>query len=156
MKGIQCLSNEGPSPFPNDYIAKKTLYLKIFLSWIITGPILNFGTTHPSLMEITICSNKGPRPTPRRDNGKIIAKIYWRHLTIFYSRTTESISTKLGTIHPLVKGIQVCSNGGKSLFSRGDNYDFKPTCFYNHSFARDYLLLGNGSHVSDVAHGPLV
>ena len=38
-----------------------------------------------------------------------IAKIHGRNLKIF-SRTTEPISTKLGTKHPWVKGIQVSSN----------------------------------------------
>ena len=31
---------------------------------------------------------------------------------MFSSRTTEPIATKLGTKHPLVKGIQVCKNEG--------------------------------------------
>ena len=39
---------------------------------------------------------------------------------IFFSRTTEPISTKHGTKHPLVKGIQVCSNEGLHPFSRGE------------------------------------
>ena len=30
-------------------------------------------------------------------------------------------STKLGTKHPWVKGIQVCSNEGLRPFTRGDN-----------------------------------
>ena len=41
---------------------------------------------------------------------------------MFFSRTTEPISTKLGTKHPWVKGIQVCSNEGPYPFPRGDNY----------------------------------
>ena len=35
---------------------------------------------------------------------------------------SEPISTKLGTKHPWVKGIQVSSNEGPRLFPRGDNY----------------------------------
>ena len=31
------------------------------------------------------------------------------------------MSTKLGTKHPWVKGIQVCSNEGPHPFLRGDN-----------------------------------
>ena len=38
-------------------------------------------------------------------------------------RTTGPISTKLGTKHPWVKGIQVCSNEGPRPFPRGDNYE---------------------------------
>ena len=34
-----------------------------------------------------------------------------------------SISPKLGTKHPWVKGIQVCSNEGPRPFPRGDNYE---------------------------------
>ena len=51
-----------------------------------------------------------------------IVKIHWRNLKIFFSRTTEPISTKLFTKHPWVKGIQVCSNEGPHPFPRGDNY----------------------------------
>ena len=51
-------------------------------------------------------SNVGPHPYLR----KIIAKVSYQHLKIFSSRTVWSISTKLGTKHPLVMGIQVCSN----------------------------------------------
>ena len=39
-----------------------------------------------------------------------IAKIHWRNLKIFFSRITGPISTKFGTKHPWVNGIQVCSN----------------------------------------------
>jgi hypothetical protein len=44
----------------------------------------------------------------------------WGHLKIF-SRTTWPILTTLGTNHPWVEGIQVCSNEGDSPFPRGDN-----------------------------------
>ena len=55
-----------------------------------------------------------------------IAKIYWSYLKIFFSRTTGPISNKLGTKHPWVKGIQVCSNELNEWprpFPRGDNYE---------------------------------
>ena len=42
------------------------------------------------------------------------------HIFIFFSRTTWTISTKLGTKHPWVVGI--CSNEGPHPFTRGDNY----------------------------------
>ena len=52
-------------------------------------------------------------------------EMHWRNLKkIFFSRTSWPISTKLGTMHPLVKVIQVCSNEGPYLFPRGDNYVF--------------------------------
>ena len=50
-----------------------------------------------------------------------------RKLFIFsYSspaRTTGSISTKLGTKYPWVKGSQVCANEGPRPFPRGDNFE---------------------------------
>ena len=42
---------------------------------------------------------------------------------MFFSKTTEPISTKLGTKHPWVKGIQVCSNEERRPFPRGNNYE---------------------------------
>ena len=39
----------------------------------------------------------------------------------FFSITTGPILTKLGTKHPWVKQIQVCSNEGPFPFPRGDN-----------------------------------
>ena len=54
-------------------------------------------------------------PFPRGDNYQI-AKIHWRNLITSFSRTTEPILTKLGTMHPWVKGIEVCSNRGPCLF----------------------------------------
>ena len=65
--------------------------------------------------------NEGPRPFPRGDNYEI-AKVQEQILKIFFSRTTWPISTKQGTKHPWVKGIQVCSYEGLSLFPRVDNY----------------------------------
>jgi hypothetical protein len=47
-------------------------------------------------------------------------KLGWGHLKIF-SRTTGLILARLGTKHPWVKGIQVCSKEGDSPFPRGDN-----------------------------------
>ena len=47
---------------------------------------------------------------------------YTFHIFIFFSRTTGSISTKLGTKHLWVKGIQVSSNEGPRPFPRVDNY----------------------------------
>jgi hypothetical protein len=39
----------------------------------------------------------------------------------FFSRTTGPILTRLGTNHPWVKGIEVCSKEGDSPSPRGDN-----------------------------------
>jgi hypothetical protein len=43
---------------------------------------------------------------------------------IFFSRTSKPISIKLGTNHPLVKGIQNCTNQGPGPFQRGDNHNY--------------------------------
>ena len=45
--------------------------------------------------------------------------IFFSHFR-FFSRTTEPISTKLGTNHSCVKGIQVYSNEGPRSFPRAD------------------------------------
>ena len=70
----------------------------------------NLAQSTPSVKGIHICSNDDPHLFPRGDNNEI-AKIHLRHfLKIFLSRTTGSISSKLGVKHTWVKGIQVCSN----------------------------------------------
>ena len=50
---------------------------------------------------------------PRAGDQKTLKK------NIFYSKTSRPITTELGTKHPWVKGIQVCSNEGHSPFSKG-------------------------------------
>ena len=81
--------------------------LKIFSR--TTGPIsTKLGTMHPWVKGTQVHSNEGLCPFPRGDNYEI-AKIHWQNLKIF-SRTTGPISTKPDTVHPWVKGIQVCSN----------------------------------------------
>ena len=56
---------------------------------------------------IQVFRNEEPRPFPRGNDIE--------NLKIFLSRTTGSFSTKIGTMHPLVKGIQVCSNEAPTL-----------------------------------------
>ena len=86
---------------------------KIFLFGLLLKnqwPILtNLGTKHPWVKGIQVYTNEGLFPFPRGDNCKIV-KLHWQHFKIFFSRTDGPISTKLGTYHPWVKGIQVCSN----------------------------------------------
>ena len=123
VKGFQVCSNEGPHPFPryDNYEIVKIHWrnLKIFF-FRTTWPIsTNFSTKHPWVNGIQVCSNGGPRPFPRGVNYEIV-KIHWRNLKIF-SRTFGPISTKLGTKHPYVKGIQVSSNEGPRPFPSGDN-----------------------------------
>ena len=63
--------------------------------------------------------------TPSFFQREIITKkgIYLDDLKKMFSRATWPISTKLGTNHPLVKGILVCSNEGPLYLSRGDGYE---------------------------------
>jgi hypothetical protein len=69
---------------------------------------------------IQVCSNRGPGSLLRGDNYKNV-KMGWSHLKIFSSRSTGPILTRLGTNHPWVKGIQVCSKEEGSPSPRGDN-----------------------------------
>ena len=75
------------------------------------------------------CLNEGSRgPFPRGHNYEI-----WKNVDEIKkklsSRTTGPISTKLGTMHPRVKGIQVCSNEGCCPFPRGEKTLKKLTWF---------------------------
>ena len=63
-------------------------------------------TKHSWLKEIQVCSNERPGIFPRGHNNEI-AEIHWQNLRIFFFRTNGPISTKLGTKHTWVKGIQV-------------------------------------------------
>ena len=60
-----------------------------------------------------------PHLTPRGGNSKI-AKEHCLHIKIF-SRITRPFSSKLGTKHPWVQGIQICSSEWPFPFARRDN-----------------------------------
>ena len=45
--------------------------------------------------------------------------------------TPVQISTKLATMPPWLKGIQVCSNEGPHPFPRGDNYEIAKNTLMN-------------------------
>jgi hypothetical protein len=70
--------------------------------------------------EIQVYLNKGLGPLQRGDNHNNM-KMGWGHLKIFFSRTTGSILTRLGTNHPRMKRIQVSLKERDSLSPRGDN-----------------------------------
>ena len=158
MKGIQICSNEGPHPSQRgdnrELIKVNWQLLKIFFSRT-TGPILTkLSTKYPWEKGIHVCSNERPHPSPRGDNYEIVKKHWWNS-KIFFSRTTEPISTKFGTKHPWVKGIQVCSNeepinspkiNNVFFSSLNQRYDIIICAYWFELF----------SQVSDVAHGPLV
>ena len=79
-------------------------------------------TNHPWVKEIQVYSNEGPDPFPRGDYYDIV-KIHWQIWKIIFSKTTEPISTKLGTMHHWEKEIQICSNEGLHPFPRAYNYE---------------------------------
>ena len=76
------------------------------------------------------------------------------------------ISTKLGTKHPWVKVIQVCSNEVPNPFRRGDNYEIAKPEYPNHwaNFNQTWhkASMSEGdcfemvSQARGGAHGPLV
>ena len=97
--------------------------MKIFKNSLFkaTGPIsTKFGTKHPWVDGIQIFTNKGPHPSSRGDNSKII-KIYGEYLKIFYFRTTGPVSMKLGIKLPWVEKIQIFSNKEPCPSTKGDN-----------------------------------
>ena len=73
------------------------------LTWAVSSSELFLIAFRPSSVCLSVCLSVCPSV-----NGSIFD---------FYSRTSEPISTKLGTKHPLVKGIQVCSNEGPRLLN---------------------------------------
>ena len=68
---------------------------------------------------IQVYSNKGPGPLLRGDNYKNV-KMGSSRLKIFFSRSTGPILIRLGTNHPWVKGIHVCSKEEDGPSPRGD------------------------------------
>ena len=102
---------------------------------------------------IQVCSNEGPRPFPRGDNYEIV-KRHWRNLKIFFSRTTGPFSTQLGTKHPWVKVIQVCSNEEPFNSDKVNNGFFLLSI--NIMIIMCLLYKTFFLQVSDVAHRPLV
>ena len=92
---------------------------KLFLIFILFPISTKLGTNLLWMKGIHVCSKEVSSPFPRGDNYKI-AKIHWQMFQIFFSRTSGSISAKLGTIRLWVKGIQVCSNEGLCPFSKGE------------------------------------
>ena len=75
------------------------------------------------LIGIQIYSNEGTRSFPRGDNEKKIKNTWTELKNHLFLQNELEISTKLGTKHPWVKRVQVCSNEGPPPFPRGNNYE---------------------------------
>ena len=67
--------------------------------------------------EILVYSNEGPCPSQRKDKSEIV-KLYWKNFKIL---SLKPISSKFGTKHPWIDGIQIFTNKGPHPSSRGDN-----------------------------------
>ena len=122
MIGIHVSSNEVPRPFPrgDNYEVSKNTLLKLN-NLLLQNHWPSFNQTwHKAFLGEgdSILFKSRPHPLSRRDNYEIAKKIDDIKKN-FLSRTTRPISTKLGTMHPSVKGIQVCSNKWAPPFSMG-------------------------------------
>ena len=91
--------------------------LKIFLSRTTEPFSIKLGTKYPwvkIIQGVFFLSNKCSRPSQSGDNCKKVIIHYWKLSKVFFSRTTGTFSTELGTKHriiffytkvqPLVKG----------------------------------------------------
>jgi hypothetical protein len=90
------------------------------------------------------CTNERQPPSPRGDNSKRV-KIYWKFFKIF-SRTSKSISIKLGTNHPEVRGIKNYTIQVPGPFQRGNNHkngvgSFKNLLLTNHCARRAHIYM---------------
>ena len=110
VKWIQVCSKGENRPFPRVDFSRTAKEhkrnLKIFFSRTTGRISLKLGTIKASLSKVdsNFCKRR-PRPFPRGGNNDI-AKIHWRILKIFFSRTSKPNSTKLGTEHPWVNGFK--------------------------------------------------
>ena len=78
---------------------------------------------------IQVHSNEGPHPFPRGDSSRK-KKYIFNFKKIFFSETISPISTKLGTINPLVKGFKVYANE-EPLFPKEKDDGCVLLFFYN-------------------------
>ena len=118
-KRIQVCSNEGFRPFlrgDNCEMAKihwqnlKNVFSKT------TGPFsTKLGTKNPWVKGFQVINIRGSAHSQRGDNYEI-GKLNWQIWKIVFSKTTEPISTIIGTKHPWVKGFKFVQMKGSALF----------------------------------------
>ena len=93
---------KGPVLFQGEIIREQRKYIhkikKIFFSRTSVPISTKLCTKHPWVKGIKNSSNEGPHPFPKGENYELV-KINWRNLKFFFSRTTEPISSQLGTWH---------------------------------------------------------
>ena len=87
----------------------------VFLAHLSWKPKWAFLIVRRPSVGIHVCSNDGPHSFPRWENHEI-AKLHWLNLKTFFSKTTRAISTKRGTKHHWVVGIQIFQMKGHILF----------------------------------------
>ena len=89
-------------------------------------------------------------PPFRRGDNYEIAKIQWQIFKIFFFGTTSGpFSSGLGTLHPRVKGIQVCTNERLCLFPKRDNYEIRNIHWRNFKI---FFSRTMGQYQSNMAH----
>ena len=72
------------------------------------------GTKYHLIKSAQVCLNSGPVPYHKKEIENIhvpVVKIDCEVFKIFFFRTTEPVLTKVGTMHPLVKGLQFVELG---------------------------------------------
>ena len=112
--GIQVYSNEGPHPISKGKNSENTCTLaKLTIFSRTTGPFsMKLGTEHPGVNGVSSLFNQRILPYFQGDiiknSENTCTLMKFKNLL----QTIGPILTKLGTMHPWLKGIQVCSNDG--------------------------------------------
>jgi hypothetical protein len=118
------------------WMACSALLFKIHLCFISTcwfhiELILNACDFQPVEYGLHVCLFSSPElfwsPVVRRPSFPLLVRLFVRlsvnfYIFDFFSSTTWSIVTKLGTNHPWGKGILNCSNEGDCTSQRGDKH----------------------------------
>lgn len=97
--------------------AKFSFVVIVVVNFIILSfqePHIWFANFNQILHKTSLTGVKKFSDYSKGDNSKK-AKICRRHFKVFFT-TTGPISTKLGTTHPWVNGVQVCSKKAKLVF----------------------------------------
>ena len=111
-----------------------TELVSFFLILLVNISLISFVNSDQTtcyIRKLTILVSSSPELKARelfwspvvRLSVRISVRLKTFHISIFFSRTTGSISTNVCTKEPLVKQNQVCSNLELRPFLRGDNYE---------------------------------
>ena len=117
----ECRSTVNSIQTKSFYVLRGKLRRKIYIYVILFIFLAHLGQRLKLAFLIKICPL-----------SVVVVGVVAFHIFIL-SRTTWPISTKLGTMHPWVRGIQFCSNEGPRTFPRGDNFKWKHVKFIAYS-----------------------